>query len=289
MTHDPQPATEQTALPPEELSAKLEQANRQLLQSEKMAAIGQLAAGVAHEINNPVGYVYSNLQSLQNYLQDLFRLTDAVESARSLEDLREIRSSIDYDFLRGDLEDLLAESREGIERVKTIIAAMKDFSHIEEEEFRFADLHRGIDTTLNVVNNELKYKAEVVRDYGDLPEVECILSQLNQVVMNLLVNAAHAIEESGTITIRTRTEGDQVVISIQDTGKGIEQAHLNRIFEPFFTTKPVGKGTGLGLSLSFNIIEKHHGRISADSTPGQGTCFTIHLPVRQPAPAGGPA
>lgn len=283
MTHDPQNASR--ASPALELSAQLEQANRQLLQSEKMAAIGQLAAGVAHEINNPVGYVYSNLQSLETYLKDLFRLTDAVESAASLGDLQQIRKSIDYDFLRGDLEDLLAESREGIERVKTIIAALKDFSHTEEEEFRFADLHRGIETTLNVVNNELKYKAEVVKDFGELPEIECIISQLNQVIMNLLVNAAHAIETTGTITIRTRSEAGYVSIEMEDTGKGIEQAHLTRIFDPFFTTKPVGKGTGLGLSLSFNIIEKHHGEISVTSTPGQGTTFRIRLPVDQPAAA----
>lgn len=270
-------------LPPQELSARLEQANRQLHQSEKMAAIGQLAAGVAHEINNPVGYVYSNLQTLGHYLSDLFRLTEAVETATSLDDLHQIRKSIDYEFLRGDLEDLLAESREGIERVKTIIAALKDFSHTDEEdEFRYADLHRGIDTTLNVVNNEIKYKAEVVRDFGELPEVQCIISQINQVVMNLLVNAAHAIENTGTITIRTRCEGDQVTLEIEDTGKGIETQHLNRIFDPFFTTKPVGKGTGLGLSLSFNIIEKHHGEITVISAPGQGTTFRIRLPIAQP-------
>lgn len=272
----------QTAPTPAEqeaLNEKLEQANRQLMQSEKLAAIGQLAAGVAHEINNPVGYVSSNLQSLESYLNDLFRLTEAVDSAASLEDLQLIKRNIDYEYLRDDLKDLLAESREGIERVKTIISAMKDFSHIEEEEFKPADLHRGIETTLNVVNNELKYKAEVVKEFGDLPEVECIISQINQVVMNLLVNAAHAIDEFGRIFIRTRVEGDSAVIEVEDTGKGISQEHLTRIFEPFFTTKPIGKGTGLGLSLSFNIIEKHHGRIDVDSTPGKGTCFRITLPL----------
>lgn len=266
------------------LSTRLEQANRQLLQSEKLAAIGQLAAGVAHEINNPVGYVYSNLQTLENYLNDLFRLTDAIDTAASLEDLRQVRHNIDYNYLRDDLKDLLAESREGIERVKTIISAMKDFSHIEEEELKRADLHRGIETTLNVVNNELKYKAEVIRDFGDLPEVECILSQINQVVMNLLVNAAHAIEEFGKITIRTRHQGDTVTLEVEDTGKGISGEHLNRIFEPFFTTKGIGKGTGLGLSLSFNIIKKHNGEIEVHSQPGQGTRFRITLPVTQPEP-----
>lgn len=259
-----------------------EQTNRQLMHSEKMAAIGQLAAGVAHEINNPVGYVYSNLQSLGEYLSDLFRLTDAVGSATSIEDLHQIRKSIDYDFLRGDLEDLLAESKEGIERVKTIIAAMKDFSHTDEEEFRYADLHAGIETTLNLVNNEVKYKATVVKAFGELPEIQCIISQLNQVTMNLLVNAAQAIEDFGTITISTWRDGDHVILEVEDTGPGIDDTTLNRIFEPFFTTKPVGKGTGLGLSLSFNIIEKHRGEISATSTPGQGTIFRIRLPVDQP-------
>ena len=281
MTKTSQPSS-RDAQPTAELSERLEQANRQLMQSEKMAAIGQLAAGVAHEINNPVGYVYSNLQTLNHYLTDLFRLTDAVDTAMSVEDLQQIRKSIDYEFLRGDLEDLLVESREGIERVKTIIGAMKDFSHSDEEAFRYADLHHGIETTLNVVNNELKYKAEVVKDFGDLPEVECIISQLNQVIMNLLVNAAHAIEDSGIITIRTRCADDRAVIEIEDNGKGIEPADLNRIFEPFFTTKPVGKGTGLGLSLSFNIIEKHNGEISATSKPGKGTTFRIRLPIVQP-------
>lgn len=267
----------------EALHAQLAQANRQLLQSEKLAAIGQLAAGVAHEINNPVGYVYSNLQSLDTYLGDLFRLTEAVGHAESLEDLQTIKHNIDYEFLRDDLKALLVESKEGIERVKTIIAAMRDFSHIEDEEFKPADVHRGIETTLNLVNNELKYKADVIREFGDLPAVDCIISQINQVVMNLLVNAAHAIEEFGTIIIRTRCDDEFAFIEVQDNGKGIAPEHLNRVFEPFFTTKPVGKGTGLGLSLSFNIIEKHKGELRVDSTPGQGSCFRIKLPLLHPS------
>lgn len=276
MSTIPVPQSEQ-----ELLNARLEQARRQLLQSEKLAAIGQLAAGVAHEINNPVGYVYSNLQTLESYLTDLFRLTDAMDTADSLESLKLIRQNIDYEFVRDDLRDLLAESREGIERVKTIIAAMKDFSHIEDEEFKPADIQKGIETTLNLVNNELKYKAEVTRHFDALPPVECIISQINQVIMNLLVNAAHAIEDFGEIRIRTRDQGDNVIIEIEDTGRGIAPDHLNRIFEPFFTTKPVGKGTGLGLALSHNIIEKHSGSITVESQPGERTCFRITLPVRQ--------
>ena len=268
----------------EQLIKKLEKANDQLLQSEKLAAIGQLAAGVAHEINNPIGYVFSNLQTLAGYVRDLLRIIDAVESAGGLEDLRQLKRSLEYDYIRSDIEALIGESEDGIDRVKKIITSLKDFSHIEEEEFHPADLHRGLNTTLNVVNNELKYKAEVIKEYGDLPDVECIPSQINQVIMNLLVNAAHAIEQFGRITLRTAHEGDWVWLEVEDTGKGIEPRLLNRIYEPFFTTKPVGKGTGLGLSLSYSIVQKHHGRIEVDSELGRGTRFRVWLPVRQPTP-----
>jgi signal transduction histidine kinase len=267
----------------ERLNAKLAQANRQLLQSEKLAAIGQLAAGVAHEINNPVGYVYSNLQSLGSYLDDIFRLTDAIDSAAFVDDLKAIKTNIDYTFLKNDLKDLLAESREGIERVKTIISALNDFSHIDDEEFKLVDLHKGIETTLNLVNNELKYKATVIKSFGEVPKVECISSQINQVIMNLLINAAHAIEDFGEIIIRTLCDGDHVIVEVEDSGKGIAEENQHRIFEPFFTTKPVGEGTGLGLSLSFNIIQKHNGSITGErASSGKGACFRISLPLKQP-------
>lgn len=266
----------------DQLLRKLEAANSQLLQSEKMAAIGQLAAGVAHEINNPIGYVFSNLKTLDGYVHDLLKIIDAVDAATSLDDVRQLKRSLEYDYIRGDVEALISESGDGIDRVKQIISALKDFSHIEEETFRLADLHRGLDSTLNVVNNELKYKAEVVKEYGELPEVDCISSQINQVVMNLLVNAAHAIEQFGRITLRTACAGDWVWIEVEDTGKGIESKLLNRIFEPFFTTKPIGKGTGLGLALSYSIVQKHHGRIEVHSEVGKGSRFRVWLPVHQP-------
>lgn len=267
----------------DQLLLKLDAANRQLLQSEKMAAIGQLAAGVAHEINNPIGYVFSNLRTLDGYVHNLLKIIDAVDGAASLDDVRELKLSLDYDYIRCDVEALLSESGDGIDRVKQIISALKDFSHIEEKAFHLADLHRGLDTTLNIVNNELKYKAEVVKEYGELPEVECILSQINQVMMNLLVNAAHAIEQFGRITLRTACDGEWVWIEVEDTGKGIEPKLLHRIYEPFFTTKPVGKGTGLGLALSYSIMQKHHGRIEVYSDVGKGTRFRVWLPLRQPA------
>lgn len=265
-----------------QLIKKLEKANTQLMQSEKLAAIGQLAAGVAHEINNPIGYVFSNLKTLASYVQDLLRIIDAVDTAASLDELRQLKRSLEYDYIRSDVEALINESEDGIDRVKKIITALKDFSHIEEEEFRLADLHRGLDTTLNVVNNELKYKAEVVKEYGEIPELECIPSQINQVMMNLLVNAAHAMDKFGRITLRSGHEVDWVWLEVEDTGKGIEPHLLNRIYEPFYTTKPVGKGTGLGLSLSYNIVQKHHGRIEVSSELGKGTRFRIWLPVSQP-------
>src|SRR3990167_2297782 len=267
----------------DQLLRKLETANSQLLQSEKMAAIGQLAAGVAHEINNPIGYVFSNLKTLDGYVRDLLKIADAVDAAGDLDELRQLKRQLEYDYIRGDVAALINESEDGIDRVTRIISALKDFSHIEEDEFRPADLHRGLDTTLNVVNNELKYKAEVIKEYGQLPAVECMPSQINQVMMNLLVNAAHAIEQFGRIPRRSGHENGWVWLEVEDTGHGIAAHVLNRIYEPFFTTKPVGKGTGLGLSLSYNIVRKHNGRIEVFSTPGQGTRFRVWLPALQPA------
>ena len=272
------------------LNEKLESAYNQLLQSEKMASIGQLAAGVAHEINNPIGYVYSNLGMLEKYVQDTFRMIEAYEQAEPaiadpavLQQLQMARKDLDIGFLKTDLHELMEESKDGITRVKVIVQNLKDFSHVDTaDEWRFSDLHRGLDSTLSIVNNEIKYKADVVRQYGDLPEVECLLSQLNQVFMNLLVNAAHAITERGTITIRTGLQGDKVWIDIADSGHGIAPEHLQKIFDPFFTTKPVGKGTGLGLSLAYGIVQKHHGRIEVQSEVGKGTTFRVWLPVRQP-------
>jgi len=272
---------------------QLQDTQGQLLQSEKLAAVGQLAAGVAHEINNPIGYVYSNLGSLQKYLQDIFLVTDAYEKIESLPGLREetlaeiheIKERVDFGFLQQDIVELMSESREGITRVKKIVQDLKDFSHAgSDEEWQWADLLKGLDSTLNIVWNEIKYKAEVIKEYGEVPEIECLPSQLNQVFMNLLVNASHAIEEQGTITIRTATEGDSVWMEVADTGAGIKPELMNRIFDPFFTTKPVGKGTGLGLSVSYSIIQKHHGSIDVASEPGKGTTFRITLPVKQPEP-----
>lgn len=273
------------------LNDKLSMAQQQLLQAEKMASIGQLAAGVAHEINNPIGYIFSNVGTLQTYLGDLFVMLDSYQAAEgALADpavarqLAALRQQIDLDFLRGDIPLLMRESQEGIARVRHIVQDLKDFSRADaQQQWIWANLHHGIDSTLNIVSHEIKYKADLVKQYGDLPDIECLPSQLNQVIMNLVVNAAHAIATHGTITIRTGhdAEHDQVWISVGDTGAGIAAENLTRIFDPFFTTKPIGQGTGLGLSLAYGIIQKHHGRIDVDSVIGQGSTFRITLPVRQ--------
>lgn len=272
-----------------ELNQRLVLAQQQLMQTEKLAAIGQLAAGVAHEINNPVGYVFSNFATLERYLADLFRMLAAYETATAAMThpmacarLSALRLEIDLDFLKTDIPSLMDESREGLARVRKIVQDLKDFSRIDcQQEWLWADLHQGLESTLNIVNHEIKYKADVRRCYGQLPEVFCLPSELNQVFMNLLVNAAQAIgEQRGTLTVSTGTQGaDQVWVEVADTGAGVAPEHLARIFEPFFTTKPVGQGTGLGLSLSYGIVQKHGGSINVHSQPGD-TRFRVTLPVR---------
>ncbi len=273
------------------LNQRLEEAHNQLLQSETLAAIGQLAAGVAHELNNPIGFVTSNLGTLEDYVHALLAVCDAysalVDSQHpecpQLAEISRIKRENDYDYLRGDIQPLLAESRDGLLRVRKIVQDLRDFSRSGSQEWAPADLHRGLESTLNIVANELKYKCTVKKEYGELPEVMCVISQINQVFMNLLVNAAQAIEERGEIVLRSgvANDGEHVWVSVSDTGRGISPEHRNRIFEPFFTTKPVGVGTGLGLSLVFGIINRHHGRIEVDSEPGQGSTFRIVLPIRQ--------
>lgn len=270
---------------------RLNGAQDKLLQSEKMASIGQLAAGVAHEINNPIGYVHSNLGSLQEYLRSLFTLIEAYERALQAPDpkalipeIDEIRNRADIDFISRDLPQLMSESREGIERVTRIVRDLKDFSYSDRSEsWKMVDLHAGLESTINIIWNELKYKVTLERNYAELPLVECLPSELNQVYMNMLLNAGQAIVERGTITVTTgRDEAENVWIQFQDSGAGIAPDLLQRIFDPFFTTKPVGSGTGLGLSISYGIINKHHGRIDVESVPGQGASFRITLPIRQP-------
>lgn len=272
---------------------EVQAAQLRLHQAEKLAALGQLSAGVAHEINNPIGFVASNIGVLDEYLQSLFSLMQAYEaehrdhSAGAVQaHIEEVKQAIDYEFIMEDAPELIRQTKDGIDRVRRIVQDLKEFSRADQSlEWTVTSLHAGIDSTLNIVNNEVKYKADVVRQYGELPDIECRPSELNQVFMNLIVNAAHSIRsERGTITLRTGVDGDQVWVEVQDNGCGIPQAHLSRIFDPFFTTKEVGVGTGLGLSVSHGIVAKHSGRISVHSVVGEGSTFRVTLPIRQTRP-----
>ncbi|MFA6314051.1 MAG: bacteriohemerythrin [Sterolibacterium sp.] len=268
------------------LEEKVATRTRELLQSEKMAAVGQLAAGVAHEINNPIGFVNSNLGSLGRYAEQLLQVIDAyAESVSSpAPPLAALLARTDLPFLRDDMVALLRESQEGLDRVKKIVQDLKDFSHASDSEWLDTDLLAGLESTLNVVWNEIKYKAEVIREFADLPPVRCIPGQINQVFMNLLVNAGQAIAEHGVIALRSGVEDGWIWIEVADSGCGMPPEVLKHVFEPFFTTKPVGSGTGLGLSVTWDIVvNKHAGRIDVKSEPGQGSAFRVWLPLK---PAG---
>jgi PAS domain S-box-containing protein len=269
------------------LNAQLAEAQSHLLQSEKLASIGQLAAGVAHELNNPIGFVSSNLGTLQGYLQDIFAVISAYEAAQTgscaacahAQAVKLLKDQQDFAYLKEDIFPLLAQSRDGLARVTKIVLDLKDFSRAGESSQGWADLHQGLDSTLNIVWNQLRYKCTVVKNYGQVPHVLCVASQINQVFMNLLLNAAQAIPEHGQITLNTGRHEEHVFVAVSDTGTGIAPDHLRRIFDPFFTTKPVGQGTGLGLSLAYSIVQKHQGRIEVESDLGRGTTFTVWLPI----------
>jgi PAS domain S-box-containing protein len=264
----------------------------QLLQSEKMASIGQLAAGVAHEINNPMGFIYSNLGTLSGYIEDLSQLLKKYETleqsvqegkldiaSSNLSALSAEKERIDLAYLMDDIGDLITESLDGADRVRKIVLNLKEFSHVGRAEKMPSDLNAGLESTLNIVRNELKYKTTIEKELGDIPLVPCFMQEINQVFMNLLVNAGQAIADQGTIHIRTYREDDWICAQVIDSGKGMSTEVQKRIFEPFFTTKRVGEGTGLGLSMAYQIIvEKHGGQLLVESTEGQGTTFTVMLP-----------
>ncbi|MBD1401234.1 ATP-binding protein [Pelovirga terrestris] len=278
-----------------QMTAKLEQANRELkqahvqqLQSEKMASIGQLAAGVAHEINNPIGFVTSNLGSLEKYVAKLnefitFLSSDFMDNLdpEQREQVALRRKQLKIDLVLEDINDLLAESRDGVERVGKIVRDLKGFSRVDEAEHKMAHVEECLESAINIAWNEIKYKATLTRDFAELPAILCYPGQLNQVFVNMLVNAAQAIDDQGTIDVATWQEGDHVLIRITDSGCGISEENCKRIFDPFFTTKEVGKGTGLGLSITYDIIKKHQGEIHVTSREGEGTRFTIKLPAQR--------
>ena len=264
----------------------LKKVHEQMLQQEKMASIGQLAAGVAHEINNPAGFISSNFGSLKKYIARLDKGVDLCQKAcaefgdpQVNERLNNELEALQLPFIREDIQELISESQDGIERIASIVRSLKSFARREDETPREEHLDQCLDSALNIVNNEIKYKAEVIKDYQPLPPVSCLPQQLGQVFVNLLVNAAQAISTAGRITVRIRCETEWAVVEICDNGCGIAEEHLGQLFTPFFTTKESGQGTGLGLSLCHDIIRKHQGMITVTSRPGAGSCFTVKLPL----------
>jgi len=263
---------------------ELERLQAQLVHTEKMASLGQLSAGIAHELNNPAGFVYGNMGVLGDYLTDLGRLFKAYDrvvlpdEAASLID--SLKTEINYENLLGDLSSIISDCREGAQRICDVVKNLRLFSRLDEADLKQVDIQEGIDSTIRLLSRY--YSAGGIalrRDYADLPPVNCYAGQLNQVWMNLLSNAAQAVSGPGEVTISTRIDGEWVSVAISDTGAGIPEEQLSRIFEPFFTTKPVGEGTGLGLSISYGIIQRHGGAITVSSEVGSGTTFTVRIPT----------
>ncbi|MGB4978916.1 MAG: ATP-binding protein, partial [Anaerolineae bacterium] len=271
----------------EKTHAELKHTQAQLVQSEKMRALGQMVAGVAHEINNPAAFVSSNLAHLATVLPDLQAVFAAYQPLRMVADVatREAiaaaESAADLEFLWADLPQLVQESQDGVTRIRDIVLSLRNFSRLDESAQKDADINEGLRSTLRIVRPLCQNRIEIKEAYGDLPVIWCHPGQLNQVFLNVLINAVQAIPDSGTIWVSTALQADQVVVCLRDSGEGMDAQTLARLGEPFFTTKPVGAGTGLGLAISFGIMERHRGRLRYESQPGQGTTVFIEIPAQR--------
>ena len=265
---------------------ELQDAQSMMVHSEKMKSLGELVAGITHEINNPVNFIYGNLVHLKTYTQDLVNLVnnllelynDSDENTKNK--ISELKSQFDYEFIQEDLPSLIKSCQEGAERTKNIIMDLKNFSRMGENITSTVDLATEIDITLNILHNKLKNRINIIKDYQDnMPKIDALGGQLNQVFMNILDNAAYAIKETGNIKITMRYDEKYVTIIFEDDGCGMDEKSVNKIFDPFYTTKPVGEGTGLGMSISYKVIKNHNGNIQVSSEIGKGTTFTIKLPI----------
>lgn len=283
----------------QQINRELQETQEQLIQKEKLASIGQLAAGVAHEVNNPLSFVSANVQMLEGYLAAFSRVFAYLEGLQQVdpadaaavrtfgEGLAALREEVSLEAIAADVEDLLAETADGLKRVKKIVNDLRTFAREDRGELAMVRLEEIIDRSLTIASNEVKYKAEVIKEYADdLPQVRCSEQRLGQVFINLIVNAAQAMDERGTITLRTYQKENYVCVEIADNGHGIAPENLRKIFDPFFTTKPVGQGTGLGLSVCHEIIKNHQGEILVRSEVDKGTTFIIRLPIGTPAETG---
>lgn len=271
----------------DERTSELKTAQSQLVHSEKMSSLGQMVAGIAHELNNPINFIYGNSESLEEYKDELVNVIKGAEELISpdcslKEKFEVIKEKADFEFVLDDFSKVVKSIRHGSERSAEIIQGLRTFSRLDEAQVKETDIHQDIDMTLTLLRNEYKNRITIHRDFADLPPIPCFSSQLNQVYMNILANAAQAIEGEGEVWIRTFLKDDMVHVEIRDSGSGISKEHRDKIFDPFYTTKEVGKGTGLGLSISYGIVERHGGRIEVDSEPGKGTTFAIIIPMAGP-------
>lgn len=266
---------------------ELKSAQAMMVHSEKMRSLGQLVAGITHEINNPINFIHGNMVHLKNYSNALIEIINLYEESESdlseekQQTLKELKEKIELDFLKEDLPQLIKSCHEGTERTKNIILDLKNFSRLDEQVVNNIDLPKEIDTTLNILQNKIKGKIEIIKEYDDnVSYIEGYGGQLNQVFMNILDNACYAVKEKGSIRIKLHKTEKDVIIEFEDSGCGMSKEQAAKIFDPFFTTKPVGEGTGLGMSISYKVIQQHNGVISVDSTEGKGTKFIIQLPLK---------
>lgn len=264
------------------ISLEKKKVEAQMIHNAKLVSLGELAAGIVHELNNPLTFIDANLRNLNKFLKKIMGLFDSYDDLNIPEEIKEEikkrKEKINYDYLKNRVTEMVDKSRDGADRMKNIILDMKKASRQADAKFEEANLNDALDSTLNIIVHEHKNRIEIIRDYSDLPSVKCNISKLSQVFMNLLVNSCHAIKEKGEIRIKTCMESEMLIVKISDSGEGIPENIVAKMFESFFTTKPMGKGTGLGLSISKRIIKEHKGEINVDSKVGEGTTFTIKIP-----------